>query len=96
MMEEFFKALIGMRAKSLASSFFRAITLFFFSLAVVNFIVLVAIVVVLGIGPEGLSSVEFLPQDGSIKFLKDVLAHDITLSGVIRLESGDFVLLRQH
>ena len=95
MTEEFFKALIGMCAKSLASSFFRAITLFFFSLAVVNFIVLVAIVVVLGIGPEGLSSVEFLPQDGSIKFLKDVLAPDITLSGVIRLESCYFVLLRQ-
>ncbi len=45
-----------------------------------------AIVVVLGIGPEGLSSVEFLPQDGSIKFLKDVLAPDITLSGVIRCQ----------
>jgi hypothetical protein len=62
----------------------RAITLFFFALALLNFVVLVAIVLVLGIGPDGLSSVEFLHQDGSIKFLKDVLAPDITLSGVIR------------
>lgn len=42
--------------------------------------------------PDGLSSVEFLPDDGSIKFLKDIWVPDITLSGVIRYSSDIYVL----
>ena len=65
--------------------YFWAITLFFFVIAVINFFVLISIVAVLGIGPNGMQAIEFLPDLGSVKFLKDLYASDITLgSGLIR------------
>ncbi len=64
--------------------YFWAITLFFFTLAFINFIVLMVMVAVLGIGPAGMDSMEFLPDHGSVKFLKDLIAPSITIgSGLI-------------
>ena len=65
--------------------YFWAITLFFFVIAVINFFVLISIVAVLGIGPNGMEAIEFLPDLGSVKFVEDLYASDITLgSGIIR------------
>ena len=65
--------------------YFWAITLFFFVIALINFFVLISIVAVLGIGPHGMESIEFLPDSESVKFLKDLYASDITIgSGIIR------------
>ena len=65
--------------------YFWAITLFFFVIALINFLVLISIVVVLGIGPHGMEAIEFLPDLESVKFLKDLYASDITIgSGIIR------------
>ena len=65
--------------------YFWAITLFFFVIALINFFVLISIVAVLGIGPNGMESIEFLPDFESVKFLKDMYASEITLGdGVIR------------
>ncbi len=50
--------------------YFWAITLFFFTLAFINFVILMVIMGVLGIGPAGMDSIEFLPDHGSVKFLK--------------------------
>ena len=67
--------------------YFWAITLFFFVIASINFLVLVSIVAVLGIGPNGMEAIEFLPDLKSVKFLKDLYASDITLgSGIIRYD----------
>ena len=60
---------------------------FFFVIASINFLVLVSIVAVLGIGPNGMEAIEFLPDLKSVKFLKDLYASDITLgSGIIRYD----------
>ena len=65
--------------------YFWAITLFFFVIALINFLVLISIVVVLGIGPHGMEAIEFLPDLESVKFLKDLYASDITIgSGIVR------------
>ena len=65
--------------------YFWAITLFFFVIALINLFVLLSIVAVLGIGPNGMESIEFLPDLESVKFMKALYASDITLgSGVIR------------
>ena len=65
--------------------YFWAVTLFFFAIAIINFLVLISIIAVLGIGPNGMEAIEFLPNIGSVKFLNNLYASDITLgSGIIR------------
>ena len=70
--------------------YFWAIAIFFFTLAVLNLIVLMVIVHVLEITPSGMEAMEFLPDLGSVKFLKDLVAPVLTLgtflSSVIRLK----------
>ena len=45
---------------------------------------LLVIASVLGIGPNGMDSIEFLPNDGSVKFLKDLMAPEVTIgSGLV-------------
>lgn len=64
--------------------YFWAIAIFFFTLALLNFIVLVIIAHVLEITPQGMESIEFMPARGSIKFLKDLIAPLVTVgSGII-------------
>ena len=74
--------------------YFWAITIFFFVIALINFFVLISIVAVLGIGPHGMEAIEFLPDVGSVKFLKDLYASDITLgSGLIRYDTVSYTHL---
>ena len=70
--------------------YFWAIGLFFFALALINFIVLMVIIHVLEISPYGMEAVEFMPEIGSVKFLKDLFATVITVgSGLISGFSGE-------
>lgn len=84
--------------------YFWAIALFFFTLAILNFVVLLVIAYVLEISPTGMEALEFMPNQGSVKFLKDLIAPMITVgSGIISgfsgetmnfvAESGDLVFL---
>lgn len=64
--------------------YFWAIAIFFFTLAVLNFIVLIIIAHVLEISPRGMEAIEFMPAQGSVKFLKHLIAPMITVgSGLI-------------
>ena len=44
--------------------YFWVIAFFFFSLAILNFLVLVLMANALGIGPYGMAAIEFLPEQG--------------------------------
>ena len=64
--------------------YFWAIAIFFFTLAFLNFIVLIIIAHVLEISPHGMEAIEFMPGQGSVKFLKHLIAPMITIgSGLI-------------
>ena len=70
--------------------YFWAIAIFFFTLALINFIVLGVIAHVLEISPYGMEAIEFLPARGSIKFLKELIAPSITIgSGLISGFAGE-------
>ena len=71
--------------------YFWAIAIFFFTLALLNFIVLMVIIHVLEISPYGMEAMEFMPEIGSVKFLKDLFATVITVgSGLISGFSGEY------
>ena len=53
--------------------YFWAIAIFFFTLALLNFIVLLIIAHVLEISPSGMEAIEFMPGQGSVKFLKHLI-----------------------
>ena len=64
--------------------YFWAIAIFFFTLALLNFIVLLVIAHVLEISPSGMEAIEFMPGQGSVKFLKHLIAPVTTIgSGLI-------------
>ena len=64
--------------------YFWAIAIFFFTLALLNFIVLLIIAHVLEISPSGMEAIEFMPGQGSVKFLKHLIAPVTTIgSGLI-------------
>ena len=63
--------------------YFWAIAIFFFTLAVLNLIVLMVIVHVLEITPSGMEAMEFLPDLGSVKFLKDLVAPVLTIGTLL-------------
>ena len=66
------------------ADYFWAIAIFFFTLALLNFIVLLIIAHVLEISPSGMEAIEFMPGQGSVKFLKHLIAPVTTIgSGLI-------------
>jgi hypothetical protein len=80
----------GMGEGDACAYYFWAIALFFFTLAFLNFIVLMVILHVLEIGPGGMEAMEFLPEFGSVKFLKDLIAPSLTIgSGLISGFAGE-------
>ena len=87
--------------------YFWAIAIFFFTLALLNLIVLLVIIHVLEITPAGMEAIEFLPTRGSVKFLKDLVVPALTVgSGFIsgfageplnlEAENGDVVFQVKH